>query len=129
MFYSCSLQPTARSAITGLAIHNDNVINARAIPNCFFIYEACLTGLPDGASSVSHRHLIHSTPKSKSHVLSKYAASQSDSEMWNDCGSSVEQQRSGSKAWSTSAECVGCSSCHPHYSSQPNLPAAVAYTE
>jgi len=87
-----------------------------------------LNGLPDRSSSVSHHRLIHSTPKSKSRVLSKYTTSQSDSEMWDDCGSSVEQ-RSGNKAWSTSSECLGCSSCHAHYSSQPDLPAAVAHTE
>ena len=87
-----------------------------------------LNSLPDRSSSMSRHRLIHSTPKSKSHVLTKYTTSQSDSEMWDDCGSSVEQ-RSGSKAWSTSSECMGCSSCHAHYSSQPDLPAAVAHTE
>lgn len=96
--------------------------------DCSIDNDQSLTGLPDAASAMSHHRLIHSTPKSKSHGLSKYTASQSDSEMWDDCGSSVEQ-RSGSKAWSTSSECIGCNTCHLHYSSQPNLPAAVAHTE
>jgi len=94
--------------------------------DCNIDNDHSLTGLPDKASSSVSRHrLLHSTPKSKSHVLSKYTASQSDSEMWDDCGSSVEQ-RLGSYPWSTSAEYVGG---QPHYSSQPNLPAAVAHTE
>jgi len=82
-----------------------------------------------GSATSDHR-VIHSTPKSKSHhVLSKYVASQSDSEMWDDCGSSVERNSGGSQLWNTSTECIGCSSCQPHYSSQPNLPAAVTHTE
>jgi len=85
-------------------------------------------GLPDTGSSAAHHRLVHSTPKSKSHVLSKYLASQSDSEMWDDCGSSVEQ-RSGSRLWNTSEECTGCRACQPHFSSQPNLPAAVSHAE
>ena len=85
-------------------------------------------GLPDTGSSASHHRLVHSTPKSKSHVLSKYLASQSDSEMWDDCGSSVEQ-RTGSRLWNTSEECTGCRACQPHFSSQPNLPAAVSHAE
>jgi len=82
-----------------------------------------LNSLPENMSSMSRHRLIHSTPKSKS-VLSRYTASQSDSEMWDDCGSNVEQ-----KQWNTSTECTGCNTCHPHYSSQPNLPAALAHTE
>jgi len=94
--------------------------------DCSIDDDQSLTNLADRASSsMSHHRLIHSTPKSKSHVLSKFLTSQSDSEMWDDCGSSVEQ-KSGSKRRSTEAECVGY---QPHYSSQPNLPAAVARTE
>lgn len=93
--------------------------------DCDIDQNQSLTSLPDRVSSLSQHRLIHSTPKSKSHVLSKYAASQSDMEMWDDCGSSVEQQ-SGSTQWLTESECVGC---QPHYSSQPNLPVAVAHTE
>jgi len=85
-------------------------------------------GLPERGSAVSHHRMIHSTPKSKSHVLSNFMASQSDSEMWDDCGSSMEQ-KPGSQLWNTSSECIGCNVCQPHYSSQPNLPAAVACTE
>jgi len=96
--------------------------------DCNIDNDESLASLPDRASSVSRHRLLHSTPKSKSHVLSKYAASQSDSEMWDDCGSSVEQ-KPGSKPWSTSSECVCCGTSQPQYSSQPNLPAAVAHTE
>jgi len=87
-----------------------------------------VSGLPERGSAMSRHRVIHSTPKSKAAVLSQYVASQSDSEMWDDCGSSVEQ-KSVSQLWNTSAECSGCTACQPHYSSQPNLPAAVAHTE
>ena len=87
-----------------------------------------LAGLPDGVSSIPHHRLIHSTPKSKSHFPSKYTTSQSDSEMWDDCGSSVEQ-KSGVWLWGTSTECASCGTSKPHYSSQPNLPAALAHSE
>ena len=93
--------------------------------DCSIDDDQSLSGLADRASSMSHHRLIHSTPKSKSHMLSKFITSQSDSEMWDDCGSSVEQ-KSGSRRRSAEADCVGY---QPHYSSQPNLPAAVAHTE
>jgi len=93
--------------------------------DCSIDNDRSLTSLPQTGSAMSRHRMIHSTPKSKSHVLSKHVASQSDSEMWDDCGSSVEQ-RSGNQLWSSSVECSGCSTCQPRYSSQPNLPAAVA---
>jgi len=96
--------------------------------DCDIDNERSLVGLPDRGSAMPHQRVIHSTPKSKSHVLSKFMASQSDSEMWDDCGSSMEQ-KSGGQLWNTSVECVGCNACQPHYSSQPNLPAAIAHTE
>lgn len=125
--YSFGRVPSRLSAASSFCRSDFNVSCCSEM-DCSIDNDESLTGLPNGASSMSHHRLIHSTPKSKSHVLSKYTTSQSDSEMWDDCGSSVEQ-KSGSKAWSTSSECVGCSTCHPRYSSQPNLPAAVAHIE
>lgn len=95
--------------------------------DCDIDNDQSLNGLQDRVSSMSHHHrLLHSTPKSKSHILSRFTASQSDSEMWADCGSSLEKKPVSSQ-WSAEAECVD--GHLPHYSSQPNLPAAIGHNE
>jgi len=126
--YSFGSRFASRASTASSFYRPDFDVSCCSEVDCSFDNDRRLNGLPDRESSVSQHRLIHSTPKSKSHVLSKYMTSQSDSEMWDDCGSSVEQ-RAINNPWNTSAECMGCTACQAHYSSQPNLPAASAHTE